>query len=152
MERHAPPSAVDPYHLQRFIEAQEQTFAQALEEIRLGDKQSHWMWFIFPQFDGLGVSPTSRRYAIKSRAEAEAYLRHPILGPRLLESARAALSVAERSALQVFGSPDDRKLQSSATLFASISAAGSVFEALLTRFFGGERDDKTLHLLEQTSA
>lgn len=147
-----PLGAADPYELRRFVEAQEHTFARALDEIRRGDKQSHWMWFIFPQFAGLGVSPTSRRYAIKSRAEAEAYLRHPVLGPRLLEAARAALAVTDRSALQVFGSPDDQKLQSSATLFASVAPVGSVFEQLLDKFFSGERDGRTVQLLDHTSA
>jgi uncharacterized protein (DUF1810 family) len=133
--------------LARFVEAQADSYAQALSEIRSGRKRSHWMWYIFPQFDGLGLSETSRRYAIKSVAEAEAYLRHPILGPRLLEIARAALSIEGRSALEVFGSPDDMKLRSSATLFASVSQPGSVFEQLLDRYFGGEPDDKTLRLL-----
>ncbi|MDH4063249.1 MAG: DUF1810 domain-containing protein [Acidobacteriota bacterium] len=144
-------SAVDPYDLARFVEAQEPVHVQALSELRRGQKRSHWMWFIFPQFDGLGFSSNSRRYSIKSVAEAEAYLRHPVLGPRLLESARAALGVEGRSALEVFGSPDDMKLRSSATLFASVSPAGSVFEQLLDRYFGGEPDDKTLQLLGQRS-
>ena len=108
--------------------------------------------YIFPQFDGLGFSSTSRRYSIKSIAEAEAYLRHPILGPRLLESARAALGVEGRSALEVFGTPDDMKLRSSATLFASVSPAGSVFERLLDHYFDGEPDDTTLRLLTRASA
>lgn len=145
-------TAVDPYDLARFVGAQEHDYAQALSEIRRGQKRSHWMWYIFPQFDGLGFSSTSRRYSIKCVAEAEAYLRHPILGPRLLESARATLGVEGRSALEVFGSPDNMKLRSSATLFASVSPAGSVFEQLLDRYFGGEPDDKTLQLLGQMSA
>lgn len=143
---------LDPYDLSRFVEAQEHDYLQALSEIRSGRKRSHWMWYIFPQFDGLGFSPTSRRYSIKSVAEAEAYLRHPILGPRLLEIARATLGVEGRSALEVFGSPDDMKLWSSATLFASVSPAGSVFEQLLDRYFGGEPDATTLRLLGQQSA
>ena len=106
---------------------------------------------IFPQFHGLGFSVTSRQYAIRSVAEAEAYLRHPVLGPRLVESCQAAADVEGRSALEVFGSPDDMKLRSCATLFACISPAGSVFEGLLDRYFGGERDDKTLRLLERKS-
>jgi uncharacterized protein (DUF1810 family) len=142
-------NAIDPYHLARFVKAQEESYAQALSEIRSGRKRSHWMWYIFPQFDGLGFSDTSRRYAIKSVAEAEAYLQHPILGPRLLEIARATLGVEARSALEVFGSPDDMKLRSSATLFARVSPAGSVFEQILDRYFGGKPDDKTLRLLGQ---
>jgi uncharacterized protein (DUF1810 family) len=145
-------SGADPYDLARFVRAQEPDYDQALSEIRGGRKRSHWMWYIFPQFDGLGVSSTSRQYAIKSVAEAEAYLRHPVLGPRLLESAQAVLGVEGRSALEVFGSPNDMKLRSCATLFSCVSPAGSVFEQLLDRYFGGERDDKTLRLIGRQSA
>jgi len=106
------------------------------------------MWYVFPQLDGLGVSATSRRYAIRSAAEAEAYLRHPILGPRLLEIAEAAAEIVGRSAVEVFGSPDDMKLRSCATLFANVSPAGSVFERLLDRYFGGQPDAETLRLLD----
>jgi uncharacterized protein (DUF1810 family) len=143
--------AADPYDLTRFVQAQERDYEQAMSEIRSGRKQSHWMWYIFPQFEGLGLSSTSRHYAIKSMAEAEAYLRHPVLGPRLLESARAALALEGRSASDVFGSPDDMKLRSCATLFACVSPAGSVFEHLIDKFFGGQRDDKTLALLGRMS-
>ena len=108
---------------------------------------SHWMWFIFSQFDGLGFSATSRLYAIKSIAEAQAYLAHPVLGPRLIECAEAALRVEGRTAIEIFGSPDDLKLRSSATLFASVSPPGSVFDRLLEKYFGGERDEKTLRLM-----
>jgi uncharacterized protein (DUF1810 family) len=143
--------AADPYDLTRFVQAQERDYEQAMSEIRSGRKQSHWMWYIFPQFEGLGLSSTSRHYAIKSMAEAAAYLRHPVLGPRLLESARAALALEGRSASDVFGSPDDMKLRSCATLFACVSPAGSVFEHLIDKFFGGQRDDKTLALLGRMS-
>jgi uncharacterized protein (DUF1810 family) len=145
-------AAVDSYDLARFVEAQEHSYARALSEIRSGQKRSHWMWYIFPQFDGLGFSSTSRRYSIKSVAEADAYLRHPVLGPRLLESARATLALEGRSAVEVFGSPDDMKLRSSATLFASVSPAGSVFGQVLDRYFDGEPDDMTLRLLRDQSA
>jgi uncharacterized protein (DUF1810 family) len=138
---------VDPYGLSRFVRAQEDDYERALSEIRSGLKRSHWMWYIFPQFDGLGSSETSRRYAIRSPAEAEAYLKHPVLGPRLVECAEAAIAIEAKSAFNVFGTPDDLKLQSCATLFASVSPAGSVFERLLHKYFGGERDDKTLRLL-----
>ena len=104
------------------------------------------MWYIFPQIEGLGFSSTSRLYAIKSRAEAAAYLAHPVLGPRLRECAEAALQ-AGLSALEIFGSPDDMKLRSSATLFASVSPEGSVFHRLLDKFFHGEGDAQTLSLL-----
>src|SRR5437762_8769015 len=103
-------SAADPHNLVRFVQAQQDDYAQALSEIRSGRKESHWMWYIFPQFDGLGFSSTSKRYAIKSIAEAEAYLSHPVLGPRLMECAEAVLRVEGRSAHEIFGSPDDVKL------------------------------------------
>ena len=144
-------NATDPYNLARFVQAQEGSYEQAISEIRSGRKRSHWMWYVFPQFDGLGFSPTSKLYAIKSVAEAEAYLADPVLGRRLLESVTAALSVESRSAAEVFGSPDDMKLRSSATLFARISPPGSVFEQLLVRYFGGEPDDKTLRLIRPGS-
>lgn len=137
----------DPYGLDRFLLAQEENYSQALSEIRSGLKRSHWMWFIFPQYDGLGFSTISKRYAIKSIAEAKAYLEHPVLGPRLLACVEAALHVRGRSAHDIFGSPDDMKLRSCATLFASVSQKGSVFEQLLEKYFHGERDRKTLELL-----
>jgi len=152
MAQHASSGGGGPHDLARFVDAQAHTFGQALAELRRGQKRSHWMWYIFPQFDGLGTSATSRQYSIKSVAEAEAYLRHPLLGPRLIASAGAALSVQGRSALEVFGSPDDMKLCSSATLFASISPAGSVFEQLLDKYFAGEPDGMTLQLLRRASA
>ena len=136
-----------PDDLSRFLEAQEGDYARALSEIRGGRKRTHWMWYIFPQYDGLGSSPTSRRYSIKSLAEAAAYLRHPVLGPRLVECAEATLGVEGRSALDIFGNPDDLKLRSCATLFPCVSPVGSVFDRLLARYFQGEREDKTLRLL-----
>src|SRR5262245_23864441 len=102
----------DPHNLRRFVEAQNDDYDQALAEIRSGRKRSHWMWYVFPQFEGLGQSSTSRLYSIKSIAEAEAYLNHPTLGPRLLECCEAALSVEGRSAHEIFGSPDDMKPRS----------------------------------------
>jgi uncharacterized protein (DUF1810 family) len=142
-----PGVADDPYDLSRFVQAQEGDYERALAEIRSGQKRTHWMWYVFPQYNGLGFSPTARRYAIKSVAEAEAYLAHPVLGPRLVACAEAALGVQGRSASEVFGSPDDLKLRSCATLFAQVSPAGSVFERLLGKYFGGRRDDQTLRLL-----
>lgn len=139
--------ADDPYNLHRFVEAQEGLYAQALSEIRAGWKVTHWMWFIFPQIDGLGTSQTTRFYSIKSRQEAEAYLEHPLLGPRLRECAEAAVKVEGRTAAQIFGPIDERKLQSCATLFAAVSPAGSVFQRVLDRFFQGQRDGRTLELL-----
>ena len=141
------PDADDPYALDRFMQAQQRDYEQALAEIMSGRKRSHWMWYIFPQIDGLGFSAMSRRYAIKSVAEARAYLRHPLLGPRLSACAEAVLGVDGRSAHEIFGSPDDKKLQSCATLFASVSSAGSVFHRLLDKYYQGQRDGKTLELL-----
>jgi uncharacterized protein (DUF1810 family) len=139
--------SADPYDLNRFLLVQKRDYARALAEIRGGQKRSHWMWYIFPQFEGLGFSSTSRLYSIKSTTEAEAYLAHPILGPRLIECGEAVLGVEGRSAREIFGSPDDIKLRSCATLFASISPVGSVFDRLLDKYFNGERDSKTVGLL-----
>lgn len=139
--------AKDPHELSRFVRAQEDDYEQALSEIRGGRKRSHWMWYIFPQCDGLGFSSTSKRYAIKSIAEAEAYLSHPVLGVRLMECVEAVLGLEQRSAFEIFGSPDDMKLKSCATLFAHVSPPGSVFERLLVKYYSGEHDGKTLRLL-----
>lgn len=145
-EPDASPGA-DPFDLGRFVGAQQGDYETALSEIRSGRKRSHWMWYVFPQLAGLGVSAMSKRYAIRSRAEAEAYRRHPVLGPRLVEIAEAVLGVGGRSALEIFGSPDDLKLRSCMTLFAAVSPAGSVFERVLAKYFRGERDEATLRLL-----
>jgi uncharacterized protein (DUF1810 family) len=139
--------AGDPYDLNRFVLAQRADYDEALIEIRRGRKTSHWMWYIFPQYVGLGFSATSRRYSIKSLAEAAAYLSHPSLGPRLEECAEAVLGVEGRSAYQIFGSPDDMKLRSCATLFARVSPPGSVFHRVLDKYFQGREDPKTLALL-----
>lgn len=138
----------DPFNLERFLKAQEADYARALAELRAGEKRSHWMWYIFPQLDGLAFSATSRRYSIKSIEEARAYLTHPVLGARLLECAEAVLTVRDRSAAEIMGSPDDLKLRSSATLFAQVAPAGSVFHRLLDRYFQGVPDRRTLTLLE----
>jgi uncharacterized protein (DUF1810 family) len=145
-----PSDAPDPHDLIRFVRAQEHDYERVLSEIRSGRKQTHWMWYVFPQLDGLGVSSRSRRYSIKSIAEAEAYLLHPVLGPRLVECAEAVVRVEGRSAREIFGSPDDLKLRSCATLFARVSPPGSVFERLLEKYFPGGPDDKTLRLLGVT--
>jgi uncharacterized protein (DUF1810 family) len=139
--------ANDPHDLNRFVEAQEGDYARALAEVRAGRKRTHWMWYIFPQFAGLGFSSTAQFYAIKSVAEAQAYLAHPTLGPRLVECVEAALAIEGKSAHDIFGSPDDLKLRSCATLFAHVSAPGSVFEKLLDKYFDGKRDEKTLQLV-----
>lgn len=150
---HAPTSANtghDPFDLQRFVLAQQDIYADALAEIREGLKQSHWMWFVFPQYRGLGMSPTSQRYAIRSGDEAQAYLDHPLLGPRLIECSAAVLD-SPRSAHQIFGSPDDRKLKSCATLFAAVAPQVHVFQQVLADKFVGERDQRTLELLRAAS-
>ena len=141
------PSRDDPYDLSRFVRAQQDDFEQALAEIIRGKKRTHWMWYIFPQIDGLAVSSTAKHYAIKSIDEAKAYLDHPVLGPRLLECAEAVVRVEGRSATAIFGSPDDLKLRSCATLFACVASPGSVFDRLLEKYYRGERDRKTLQLL-----
>jgi uncharacterized protein (DUF1810 family) len=139
--------STDPHHLGRFVEAQAANYTQALAELRAGSKRSHWMWYVFPQLDGLGSSAMARRYAIRGRAEAEAYLSHPVLGPRLIEITEAALAIEGRTAHDVFGYPDDLKLRSSATLFAAVSPPGSVFERLVAKYFDGEPDPATIRLL-----
>jgi uncharacterized protein (DUF1810 family) len=139
--------AEDPHDLARFVDAQAADYDQALAEIRAGRKRSHWIWYVFPQIDGLGFSSMSKRYAIKSVDEATAYLAHPVLGKRLVEICEAALAVEGKSAYDIFGSPDDMKLKSCATLFANVSPPDSVFERLLDKYFKGERDGKTLKLI-----
>ena len=143
---------MDPYHLDRFVQAQERTYESALTEIRNGRKRSHWMWFIFPQFEGLGSSAQSVFFSIRSLAEANAYLAHPLLGPRLIECARALLAIDGRSAIDIFGSPDDMKLRSSATLFGRVSPDGSVFHRILDKYFGGRADERTLRLVGARNA
>ena len=142
-----PPDRDDPHDLDRFVRAQEDDYDQALAEISAGRKRSHWMWYIFPQFDGLAFSSTSKYYAIKSLEEAKAYLAHPVLGPRLVACAEATLAVEGRSATAIFGSPDDLKLRSSATLFSRASEPGSVFHRLLDKYYQGKPDERTLRLL-----
>lgn len=133
--------------LSRFIKAQENDHAIALAEIKKGRKRSHWMWYIFPQVQGLGFSSTSKYYAIKDIDEAAAYLKHPVLGSRLVEICRALLALESDNATQIFGDPDDMKLRSSMTLFASVPGADPVFEAVLKKFFGGKKDERTLEIL-----
>ena len=141
----------DRYDLGRFLQAQEVDYDQVVSEIRSGRKRSHWMWYVFPQVDGLGFSSVSRRYSIKSLEEARAYLEHSVLGPRLLECAEAVVSIEGRSATEIFGSPDDLKLRSCATLFACVSSPGCVFDRLLGKYYRGLRDAKTLQLLGMDS-
>ncbi len=137
----------DPFDLNRFISAQEGIYDRALAELREGLKRSHWMWFIFPQIEGLGHSPTTRLYSIKSLEEARQYLAHPVLGTRLVACAEAVLAVQGRSASDIFGHPDDWKLQSSMTLFELVSGPGSAFARVLDRYYQGKRDPRTLQIV-----
>ncbi len=141
----------DPHDLQRFILAQAGDYETALREITNGRKRSHWMWYIFPQIDGLASSGMSRHYSIKSADEARAYLAHPVLGERLLACVRAAIGNEGRSATEIFGTPDDLKLRSSATLFARVSPPDSVFQRLLDKYFPDGPDDATLRLLKESA-
>lgn len=145
-------NAADPLDLGRFLAAQAPVYAQALAELRAGRKRSHWMWFIFPQLEGLGTSEMARRYAIASREEAERYLTHPVLGPRLVECAQALLAVGGASIDDILGFPDNLKLQSSMTLFAALPGADPAFAQVLDRYYAGARDAKTLELLGQLSS
>ncbi len=139
----------DPYDLNRFLSAQEGVYGRALSELKDGQKRTHWMWFIFPQIEGLGYSPTARRYSIKSMEEARQYLNHPVLGKRLLECTEAVLALKGGSVSEIFGYPDDLKFKSSMTLFEKITGTGSVFSTALDRYCQGQRDEATLRLLER---
>jgi uncharacterized protein (DUF1810 family) len=141
--------AEDPHDLQRFVDAQESVIDDVKRELRSGRKRTHWMWYVFPQFAGLGRSRKSKRYAISSRAEAEAYLAHPILGPRLRECTALVNDVEGRSATEIFGSPDDLKFRSSMTLFDAVADDPTPFERALERYYDGEPDPKTLELLAE---
>ena len=138
----------DRYDLQRFVDAQAGVYQQACAELRAGRKQSHWMWFVFPQIRGLGSSPMAMRYAISGMEEARAYLGHVVLGPRLRECSRIVVEAQGRTVGEIFGYPDDLKFHSSVTLFAAASAEESVFAQALERFFAGERDAATLDRLD----
>lgn len=144
MNARLPQRSADPYNLERFVLAQESTFSQVLSELQAGMKMSHWMWFIFPQIRGLGRSPVSIEYAISGRAEAQAYLQHPILGPRLKECTRLVLLVEGRSVTDILGSPDDTKFRSSITLFAQVSPDDDIFDKALQKYFAGVPDRLTL--------
>lgn len=138
----------DPHDLNRFLESQDRVYSSVLSELKSGHKQSHWIWYIFPQVSGLGRSPTSQYYAIKSKPEAESYLNHPILGARLKECAEILLGIENKTAREILGRPDDLKLRSSMTLFASMAEPGSVFEKVLEKYFHGDRCQRTLMLLK----
>ena len=135
------------YELNRFVEAQESTYNEALSEIKKGKKQSHWMWFIFPQIAGLGFSEYNVFYAIKNREEATQYLQHPVLGKRLIEISKAVLEINGKTSNEIFGKPDERKLQSCMTLFAQITDSDPIFQQVLDKQYQGIKDEKTMQLL-----
>jgi uncharacterized protein (DUF1810 family) len=135
------------FDLQRFVNAQDPVFEEVLLELRRGNKQGHWMWFIFPQMRGLGISGMSQRFAISSLAEAQAYLAHAVLGPRLIQCTEMVNAVEGRSAERIFGPVDAMKFRSSMTLFCEAATAGSVFDQALKKYFAGEPDTRTLELL-----
>jgi uncharacterized protein (DUF1810 family) len=134
----------DPFDLQRFVDAQDRVYPAVLSELANGRKESHWMWFVFPQIAGLGQSPTAVKFAISSLEEALAFLSHPVLGSRLRECAALTLSVEGRTARQIFGPIDEMKFRSSMTLFARIAPEASVFRQCLYTYFGGAPDPATL--------
>jgi uncharacterized protein (DUF1810 family) len=134
----------DPFDLERFVDAQAAVYDAVVDELRAGRKRTHWMWFVFPQLLGLGGSPMAARYGITSLDEARAYLHHELLGPRLRECTRLVNQVQDRSVAEIFGSPDDLKLCSSMTLFALAADDNHDFVELLDKYYGGQRDPRTL--------
>ena len=143
-------SPKDPHELERFVAAQAAVYPQVLAELGRGLKASHWMWFVFPQLKSLGRSATAKRFGIASRAEAAAYLAHPLLGERLLECTRLMLFVEGKTALQVLGSPDDLKFRSSMTLFAALEPTAPEFQLALAKYYAGEADDETVRMLDRS--
>jgi uncharacterized protein (DUF1810 family) len=140
----------DSSNLERFLDVQADDYETALSEIKNGRKRSHWMWYIFPQIQGLGYSETSRFYAIKNKKEADDFLQHPILGNRLISICNELLKLKSNNANDIFGNPDDLKLKSSMTLFASLENTNPVFQSVLKKFFNGAKDDKTLKILARS--
>ena len=138
----------DIFDLGRFVEAQTPVFGRVLDELRAGRKASHWMWFVFAQLRGLGHSEMAKRFAISGLAEAQAYLQHDVLGPRLEECVKILLSHHEKSAVQILGSPDDMKLRSCLTLFLAVSPKSTVYQQALDQFYSGEADGRTVALLQ----
>lgn len=143
---------LDSFNLQRFVQAQDPVFDRVQAELNAGHKRSHWMWFIFPQFAGLGDSEMSRRFAIRSLEEARAYLEHPLLGARLRTCTLEVLNIQQRSVAAIFGHPDDLKFHSSMTLFAEVAPEDSPFHQALNQYFHGILDDWTLSLLDSKQA
>lgn len=143
---------MDNYNLKRFLDAQDKSFDTALTELRAGRKRSHWMWYIFPQIQGLGPSEMSRRYAIRDLDEARAYLADPVLSKRLIDLCNELLKLGNLTANQIFGYPDDMKLQSSMTLFAEANKGDNVFLSVLKKYYGGAKDPVTLQILNELSS
>ena len=139
----------DPFDLERFVSAQARVYETVVDELRNGQKVSHWMWFVFPQIDGLGISPTARHYAIRSMSEAEAYLAHSLLGPRLIECTELVTAIEDKSVSDIFGFPDDVKFHSSITLFAMLAPCHAVFETALNKFFSAELDPRTVAIVDR---
>jgi uncharacterized protein (DUF1810 family) len=139
----------DPFQLSRFVEAQDGVYDRVLAELKNGRKRSHWMWFVFPQIEGLGFSSTTQYYSIKSLEEARRYLDHPLLGRRLIECAETILALEGQSASSIFGYPDDLKLKSSMTLFAGVAEEQPVFSRVLEKYYQGNRDERTVAILER---
>jgi uncharacterized protein (DUF1810 family) len=138
---------MDSGNLTRFLEAQNQLYLKALAEIKNGQKQTHWMWFIFPQIKGLGLSETAKFYGISDIEEAREYLAHPVLGKHLIEITTAVLGIEGKTATEIFGQPDDIKLRSCMTLFANVKNTNPIFEQVLEKYFHGSHDEYTLELL-----
>jgi uncharacterized protein (DUF1810 family) len=141
------PTPSDPFELVRFVEAQDDVLDEVRAQLSAGRKTSHWMWYVFPQIAGLGFSMMAQGYAIRGRDEALAYLAHPVLGPRLRELTALVTAAPDRSANEIFGSPDDLKFRSCVTLFAAVAPQDPVFRRALVRFYGGQDDQRTLDLL-----
>ena len=141
---------MDQYNLNRFIEAQMTTYEGAMLELARGRKESHWVWYIFPQIEGLGRSDTAKLYSIKSLEEGRAYLGHPVLGPRLIEACEILLNLKDASIDEVMGFPDDLKLLSSMTLFEFISGSNSIFTKMIELYFDDERDENSIKLIRAT--
>lgn len=143
-----PGVTADPFHLDRFLDAQAAVYDDVLAELSAGRKRRHWMWFVFPQLAGLGLSATAQTYAISSLDEARAYLAHPVLGPRLAECAGLLTALRGRDANEIFGYPDDLKLRSSMTLFARAATDPGVYADVLAQYFDGKPDERTTALLD----
>ena len=138
------------YDLNRFLEAQQQTYENAMREIRQGSKQTHWMWFIFPQLRGLGFTDYNIFYGIENLKEAEHYLNHPVLGRRLVEITQAMFEIENKTALEILGRPDERKLKSCMTLFGLLPETAECFMQVLEKYYNGEQDEKTLQLVKES--